>query len=80
MTTAKIAISMDERTLAKLDRLVKARVFPSRSKAIQTAVQEQLEHVEQGRLVRECSKLDPKFEMAMAEEGFTAELDEWPEY
>lgn len=80
MSTAKIAISMDEQVLAKLDRLVKTHVFPSRSKAIQIAVQEKLEQVEHGRLARECSKLDPKFEMAMAEEGFTAELSEWPEY
>ncbi|TAN63032.1 ribbon-helix-helix protein, CopG family [bacterium] len=76
MRTAKIAISMDERVLAKLDRLVKTRVFPNRSKAIQTAVQEKLEQVERSRLARECSKLDPKFEKAMAEEGFTTELSE----
>ncbi|MEK6791625.1 MAG: ribbon-helix-helix domain-containing protein [Deltaproteobacteria bacterium] len=80
MSTAKIAISIDEQVLAKLDRLVKTHVFPSRSKAIQIAVQEKLEQAERGRLARECAKLDPKFEMAMAEEGFTAELSEWPEY
>ncbi|OGQ50797.1 MAG: CopG family transcriptional regulator [Deltaproteobacteria bacterium RIFCSPLOWO2_02_FULL_53_8] len=80
MTTAKIAISMDEQVLAKLDRLVKNHIFPSRSKAIQTAVCEKLEQVERSRLARECAKLDPKFEMAMAEEGFSAELSEWPEY
>ncbi|MBI5562053.1 MAG: ribbon-helix-helix protein, CopG family [Deltaproteobacteria bacterium] len=80
MRTAKIAISMDEQVLAELDRLVKTRVFPSRSNAIQTAVQEKLARVERARLARECSKLDPKFEKAMAEEGFAAELDEWPEY
>jgi metal-responsive CopG/Arc/MetJ family transcriptional regulator len=80
MSTAKIAISMDEQILSKLDHLVKTHVFPSRSKAIQAAVQEKLEKVEQSRLAAECSKLDPKFEKAMAEEGFSAELGEWPEY
>ena len=80
MSTAKIAISIDEQVLARLDRLVKTHIFPNRSKAIQAAVQEKLEQVEHGRLARECAKLDQKFEMAMAEEGFTAELDEWPEY
>lgn len=80
MSTAKIAISMDEQILARLDRLVKSHVFPSRSKAIQVAVQDKLERVEHSRLARECSKLDPKFEKAMAEEGFSSELSEWPEY
>lgn len=80
MSTAKIAISIDEQILSKLDRLVKTHVFPSRSKAIQTAVQEKLEKVEQNRLAKECFKLDPKFEKAMAEEGFSMELGEWPEY
>ncbi len=32
------------------------------------------------RLARECAKLDPKFEQALAEEGFSGEQDEWPEY
>jgi metal-responsive CopG/Arc/MetJ family transcriptional regulator len=80
MGSSKIAISMDEKVLARLDRMVKTRVFPNRSKAIQSAVQEKLEQVEHGRLARECAKLDPKFEKAMAEEGFSAELEEWPEY
>ena len=80
MSTAKVAISMDEEILAEIDRLVKAHAFPSRSKAIQVAVQEKLEKVRRGRLARECSKLDTKFEKAMAEEGFSEELGEWPEY
>ncbi len=54
MSSAKIAISMDEQVLAKLDRLVKTHVFPSHSKAIQTAVQEKLERVEHGRLAWEA--------------------------
>lgn len=80
MGAAKIAISMDEKVLARLDRMVKTRVFPNRSKAIQSAVQEKLEQMEHGRLARECSKLDPEFEKAMAEEGFSADIAEWPEY
>jgi hypothetical protein len=31
-------------------------------------------------LARECAKLDPAFERAMAEEGMSAEVTEWPEY
>lgn len=40
MATAKIAISLDEGTVKRLDRLVKNRIFPSRSKVIQDAVEE----------------------------------------
>jgi len=80
MSTAKVAITLERETLAKLDRLIRKRAFKNRSRAIQAAVQEKLERMEQSRLARECAKLDPKFEQAMAEEGFGVELDQWPEY
>jgi hypothetical protein len=32
------------------------------------------------RLAAECAKLDPKFEKALAEEGWGREIDSWPEY
>lgn len=80
MATAKIAITMDETTLNRLDRLVKDRVFPNRSKAIQDAVQEKLKKLERNRLARECAKLDPAAERALAEEFMGEELDRWPEY
>ena len=80
MRTTKVAITLDKKTLTDLDRLVKNHVFPSRSKAIQDAVEEKLARIGRSRLARECSKLDPEFEKAMAEEGFSQELDEWPEY
>jgi Arc/MetJ-type ribon-helix-helix transcriptional regulator len=57
-----------------VDRLVKNRVFPNRSKAIQFAVEERLKKLEKGRLARECAKLDPEIEKAFAEEGFSYEL------
>lgn len=79
MATAKIAITLDEETLDRLDRLVRDRVFPNRSRAIQAAVQEKLERMEHGRLARECAKLDPSQEIALAEEGLTEELATWPE-
>ena len=80
MSKTKVAITLDEKTLGRLDRLVKDRLFPSRSNAIQEAVEEKLERLERSRLVRECAKLDPAFEKAMAEEGMSEELSEWPEY
>jgi metal-responsive CopG/Arc/MetJ family transcriptional regulator len=80
MASAKIAITMNERTLRRLDRLVKERVLPNRSKAIQDAVEEKLEKLERNRLAGECAKLDPTVEKAMAEEGMGEELEQWPEY
>ncbi len=80
MASAKIAITIDETTLHRLDRLVRNRVFPNRSKAIQDAVEEKLEKLERNRLARECAKLDPGAEQAMAEEGMDEELEQWPEY
>jgi metal-responsive CopG/Arc/MetJ family transcriptional regulator len=80
MGRSKIAISLDEQVLNRVDRLVKEALFPNRSQAIQVAVEEKLERLERRRLARECAKLDPEFEKSLAEEGLTEELAEWPEY
>ena len=80
MAAAKIAITLDEKTLRRLDSLVDKKVFPNRSRAIQAAVEEKLERLERRRLARECARLDSAFERAMAEEGLTGDLAEWPEY
>jgi Arc/MetJ-type ribon-helix-helix transcriptional regulator len=64
----------------RLDQLVSERVYPSRSRVIQEAVEEKLIRLERSRLARECGKLDPSFEKALAEEGLSQELTEWPEY
>ncbi|MEA3508288.1 MAG: ribbon-helix-helix domain-containing protein [Synergistota bacterium] len=80
MGTSKIAITVNSDTLAHLDRLVKSRVFPNRSRAIQEAIAEKLERLEGNRLARECKKLDKSFENTLAEEGMSAEVASWPEY
>ena len=80
MSTAKIAVTIEEKLLEKLDRLVQAEAFPNRSKAIQAAVAEKLSRMEKGRLARECAKLDPNFEQALADEGLGGEIEQWPEY
>ena len=80
MPTTKVAITLDEKTLARLDQLVKKRVLPNRSRAIQDAVEEKLARMDRSRLARECARLDPAFERAMAEEGMSKELDQWPAY
>ncbi|MFT5369750.1 MAG: metal-responsive CopG/Arc/MetJ family transcriptional regulator [Candidatus Latescibacterota bacterium] len=80
MSTTKVAITLDKQTLARLDNLVKDQVFPNRSRAIQLAVEEKLAQLDQSRLARECAKLDPIVEKALAEEGMSGELEQWPEY
>lgn len=80
MGRSKVAISLDESTLSRLDRLVKIQVFPNRSQAIEEAVAEKLARLEKSRLAQECAKLDPAFEKALAEEGLSEDLAEWPEY
>jgi len=80
MAASKIAITLDSNMLKRLDNLVKSNLFPNRSKAIQEAVAEKLMRLEKSRLAQECAKLDPDFEQSLAEEGFTSELEEWPEY
>ena len=73
MATVKVAISIQNDLLKRVDSLVSKRVFPNRSKAIQDAVREKLARFDQTRLARECAKLDPKFEQAMADEGLARE-------
>ena len=80
MQTAKIAITIDQGTLLRLDRLVTQKVFPSRSNAFQVAIQEKIERLDRTRLARECAKLEPREEQTLAEEGMTQELAQWPAY
>lgn len=80
MAASKIAITIDDNLLKQLDLMVKSKVYPNRSKAIQEAVADKLKRFERSRLARECAKLDPEYEQNLAEEGFSMEIDEWPEY
>lgn len=80
MGTTKVAISIDAELLDRIDRMVAERRFPSRSRAITLALKAQIDRLDHGRLARECAKLDPAFEQALAEEGASNDLREWPEY
>ena len=80
MNTIKLAITLDKKAVAGLDRLVKARAFASRSKAVQQAVKEKLARMDRRQLARECAKLNPQEEKAMAEEGMETEIVQWAEY
>jgi len=52
MARAKVAISLDESTLDRLDKLVRKQVFPNRSQTIEEAVVEKLSRIEKRRLAQ----------------------------
>jgi metal-responsive CopG/Arc/MetJ family transcriptional regulator len=80
MSVAKITISIDEHLLNRLDTLVQSHIFPSRSQAVQSAVQEKIARLGKTRLAQECAKLNPLEEQALADEGLVAEVAQWPPY
>ena len=80
MGKSKVAITLEEELLARLDDLVAEKRFASRSGAVEVAVEEKLSRLDRSRLARECAKLDPDFEQQLADEGLSGDLAEWPEY
>lgn len=80
MSVAKITISIEQSLLQRVDRLVKSRVFPNRSNVIQQAIEEKMVRISRTRLARECAKLHPAEEQALADEGIAREEALWPEY
>lgn len=80
MGVAKVAISINEGLLQKLDDYVNRNIFKNRSQAIQLAISKTIEHLEHSRLERECKKLNVHTEQTMADEGLKQDLDEWQEF
>jgi metal-responsive CopG/Arc/MetJ family transcriptional regulator len=80
MSVAKITISIEDELLRKVDLLVRERVFPNRSQAIQSAVEDKVSRIDKNRLARECAKLDKREERQWADLGLEADVEEWPEY
>ncbi len=80
MPKAKVAITLDAELLDRVDELVARREFRNRSQAIETALAEKLMRARRTRLARECAKLNPADEKALAEEGLDGSVDAWPEY
>jgi Arc/MetJ-type ribon-helix-helix transcriptional regulator len=74
----KIAVTLDQRTVADLDRWVREGKYRNRSRALQSAADLLCERDRGSRLARELAKLDPTEEKALADEGFGA--DSWPAY
>jgi Arc/MetJ-type ribon-helix-helix transcriptional regulator len=80
MPTTKVAVTLDSRLLAEVDRWVAAGEFPNRSRAVQSA----LEQVRQARakrpsLLQELAKLNAAEEQDLAEERLVGEVP-WPRY
>ncbi len=80
MATVKVAISIEEKMLAELDKMVAEARFPNRSRGFQEALQDKLTAMRRQRLAEECAKLDPAEEQALAEEGLAMEIESWDPY
>jgi metal-responsive CopG/Arc/MetJ family transcriptional regulator len=80
MPKTKLAVTLDSALVSELDQLVSRRRFANRSQAVEVAVAEKLERLAKARLARECAKLDPAEERALAEEGLAGSRETWPEY
>lgn len=80
MRTVRIAITLDQDLLSRLDQLVAQNQFPNRSRAVQEAIRDKLQRLERSRVARESAKLDPAFEQTLAEEGLAEVYEQWPAY
>ena len=80
MSVAKVTISIDQSLLKRVDRLVRSHVFPNRSHVIRQALEEKIARMDSTRLARECAKLHPAEEQALADEGLAAKVARWPDY
>jgi Arc/MetJ-type ribon-helix-helix transcriptional regulator len=75
---AENAVTLDQRTVADLDRWVREGRYLNRSRALQAAVNLLSEREKRTRLARELAKIDPKEETQLAEQGLGDQA--WPEY
>lgn len=80
MPKSKVAITLDYELVERLDELVVAERFTSRSQAIEEAVRDKIARLDRSRLARECARLDVDQERALADEDLGEGLAEWPEY
>jgi Arc/MetJ-type ribon-helix-helix transcriptional regulator len=74
----KIAVTLEQGTVADLDRWVREGKYPNRSRALQSAVNLLSEREKRTRLARELAKIDPREEIQLAEQGLGDQS--WPEY
>jgi len=74
----KIAVTLNQKTVADLDKWVREGRYPNRSRALQLAVDLLAEREKRNRLARELAKLDRTGEQRLAEEGLGDRS--WPEF
>ena len=74
----KIAITVDEKSLRDIDRLVQEGRYSNRSRAVQSALVLLTERDRRARLNRELNKMDSAAEQQLAEEGLGD--TSWPRY
>jgi len=80
MPKRKVAVTIETQLLNRVDELVAQQRFRNRSQAIEAALAEKLQRLARTRLARECARLDPKEERALAEEGLAGSVETWAEY
>ena len=80
MPKTKVAVTLETQLLGRVDELVAQQRFRNRSQAIEAALAEKLQRLARTQLARECARLDPKEERALAEEGLAGSVETWPEY
>ena len=78
MGKAKIAITIDQKIVLRIDHLVKHKAFANRSQAVEEALRDKLNRLDRSRLARESAKLDPNHEKSLAEEGIVEDSAAWP--
>jgi len=74
----KIAVTLELKTVADLDRWVREGRYANRSRALQSAVNLLGEREKRTRLARELAKIDPLEEKQLAEHGLGDAA--WSEY
>ena len=79
MVRKRVSVSLDPRTLRRLDRWVRDGVYPSRSRAIEGALGAAPTAAELRRFARACRDLDPEEEASLAEEWLDGERERWRE-
>ena len=79
MARSRITVTLDSHVRGELDRLVARAQLPSRSPAIEAALNETLGRLDGNRLSREVANLDPGEERTLAEEGMASLLASWRE-
>jgi metal-responsive CopG/Arc/MetJ family transcriptional regulator len=80
MTLSKIIITLDENLLREVDSWVEQKLYINRSQAVQAALFNRVNQLNQQRLEAECVKLNPQEEREFAELDIEKILSGWGQY